>query len=142
MNKGRLSFRQPPLLILFFQKSLTLLSRNLLRLHVGVDVLHVVKLLKTLHHLVDGCTLLSVDVLKVVRHVSKLTADVLEALVLKELLNLSVSLYVVAVDGDCAFFLVLIKLVLYVEVESSRISSSMSTPSFFLKVNTHLWSKR
>jgi hypothetical protein len=47
MNKGRLSFRQPPLLILFFQKSLTLLSWKLLRLHVGVDVLHVVKLLKT-----------------------------------------------------------------------------------------------
>ena len=36
-----------------------------LRLHVGVDVLHVVEVLKFLNHLVDSGTRVSVNILKV-----------------------------------------------------------------------------
>ena len=88
-----------------------------LGLHVGVDVLHVVKFFKTLYHLVDGGTLVAAQVLQVVGHIGELAADVLEALLLKELLDLCILLHVVAVDGDGAFLVVDVILVLNAEVD-------------------------
>ena len=103
-----------------FQYFLFLLLLSLFRLHVCVNVLHVVELLKTFNHLVDGSTLLSVKVLKVVRYVCELATDIFEALLLEELLYLCVSLYVVTIDSDCALLVVLVKLVLYVEVDKLK----------------------
>ena len=70
-----------------FQYFLFLLLLSLFRLHVCVNVLYIVELLKTFNHFVDSSTLLSVKVLKVVRHVCKLATDILETLLLKELLD-------------------------------------------------------
>ena len=77
-----------------FQYFLFLLLLSLFRLHVCVDVLYIIELLKALNHLVDGSTLLSIKVLKVVRYVCELATDIFEALLLEELLDLCVSLYI------------------------------------------------
>ena len=62
------------------------------RFHVGINRLHIIKLLQAFHHLVDGLTLFRGHVLQVVRNISKFTADILKAAFLQMLLNGSIAL--------------------------------------------------
>lgn len=60
----------------------------LLRLHVGVNVLHVLILLEALYNLVDSSTLFFGNILQVVGDAGKLGTAYLETALLKVLLDL------------------------------------------------------
>ena len=89
-------------------------------LHVGIDVLYVVELFEAFYHLLNDGTLLVVHLLEVVGDVGELSSDILEALLLKIFLYLSVG-FRVTVDGDgclvLVFVILFVKLVIDVVVD-------------------------